>query len=47
VAGVVRELGGEKARAQSFAPRRRGLLARLPRVLAEAQAELQGPRLRL
>jgi signal peptide peptidase SppA len=47
VAGVVRELGGEKAQAQSFAPRRRGLLARLPRMLAEAQAELQTPRLRL
>ncbi len=45
VAGLVRELGGEKAVALSFGPRRRGLLARLPRLLAEAEGELRGPRL--
>ena len=45
VAGLVRELGGEKAVAQMFGPRRRGLLARLPRLLAEAEGELRGPRL--
>ena len=33
--GVVRELGGAKARAYVVRPRRRGWLARLPRMLAE------------
>jgi ClpP class serine protease len=33
---VVRELGGEKVRMQMNRPRRRGLLSRLPRVLADA-----------
>jgi signal peptide peptidase SppA len=47
VAGVVRELGGEKATAHVFGPRRRGLLARLPRLLAEAEGELRGPRLEI
>jgi ClpP class serine protease len=45
VAGLVRELGGERARAQLFGPRRRGLLARLPRLVAETAEELRGPRL--
>lgn len=51
VATLVRELGGEKARASVYRPRRRGLLARLPRVMAdattEALAEHHGPRLGL
>ena len=33
---LVRELGGEKAVARRFAPRRRGLLARLPRMGVDA-----------
>jgi signal peptide peptidase SppA len=33
--GVLREIGGAKARAQVFRPRRRGWLARLPRMVAE------------
>jgi ClpP class serine protease len=36
VDALVRELGGNRARAQTFRPRRRGLLARLPRMAAEA-----------
>jgi ClpP class serine protease len=36
VDGVVREVGGERARAQVFRPRRRGLLSRLPRLAVEA-----------
>ena len=35
----VRRLGGPKARSLVFRPRRRGLLGRLPRLLAEAVAE--------
>jgi signal peptide peptidase SppA len=46
-ATLIRDLGGERARPQPFAPRRRGLLSRLPRMLAEAEAELHAPRLRL
>jgi len=49
VATLVRELGGPKARALEIRPRRRGLLARLPRVMADAAAEAvaegRGPRL--
>lgn len=45
VAGLVRELGGATAVPQPFGPRRRGLLARLPRLLAETEAELRAPRL--
>ncbi|KAA5613136.1 S49 family peptidase [Rhodovastum atsumiense] len=33
---VVKEVGGEKARAQVFRPRQRGMLGRLPRLVAEA-----------
>jgi ClpP class serine protease len=33
---LVRQLGGAKARSRVFRPRRRGLLGRLPRVIAEA-----------
>ena len=33
---LVREIGGRRARAQSFRPRRRGLFSRLPRIAAEA-----------
>jgi signal peptide peptidase SppA len=33
---VVRELGGEKVRVQTNRPRRRGLLGRLPRMMADA-----------
>ena len=33
---LVREIGGGRAKAQTFRPRRRGLLARLPRLTAEA-----------
>jgi signal peptide peptidase SppA len=36
VDSLVRELGGEKAVARRFAPRRRGLLARLPRLGVDA-----------
>jgi ClpP class serine protease len=39
VATLVRELGGETARPAVFRPRRRGLLARLPRAMADATAE--------
>lgn len=46
-ATLIRDLGGDRARPQTFAPRRRGLLSRLPRMLAEAEAELHAPRLRL
>jgi len=46
---VVREVGGERARAQHFRPRRRGLLSRLPRLAVEALVEAvearSGPRL--
>jgi ClpP class serine protease len=34
--GLVRSLGGEKARARVFRPRRRGLLGRLPRMAVDA-----------
>jgi ClpP class serine protease len=34
--GLVRQLGGEKARARVFRPRRRGLLRRLPGLLVDA-----------
>ena len=34
--GLVRSLGGPKAKARVFRPRRRGLLARLPRVMLDA-----------
>ena len=46
-ATLIRDLGGDRARPHPFAPRRRGLLSRLPRMLAEAEAELHAPRLRL
>ena len=36
VDSLVREIGGKRARAQAFRPRRRGLFARLPRMAAEA-----------
>jgi signal peptide peptidase SppA len=36
---VVRELGGAKARADTYRPRRRGLLGRLPRMMADALVE--------
>jgi ClpP class serine protease len=36
VDALVRELGGKRARAETFRPRRRGLLGRLPRLTAEA-----------
>jgi signal peptide peptidase SppA len=39
VAGLVQELGGGKAQAQNFGPRRRGLLARLPRLAVDAAME--------
>jgi ClpP class serine protease len=46
---VVREIGGEKARAQVFRPRRRSMLSRLPRLAAEAAIDAiearAGPRL--
>ena len=46
---VVRETGGERAEAQMFRPRRRGLLARLPRMAIDAMLEAvearAGPRL--
>ncbi len=46
---VLREVGGERARAQPFRPRRRGLLSRLPRLAVEALVEAvearAGPRL--
>jgi len=49
VAGLVRELGGEKAVAATIRPRRRGLLARLPQLMLdaaiEAREERRGPRL--
>jgi signal peptide peptidase SppA len=48
---LVRELGGKRARARNFRPRRRGLLGRLPRLMAEAlldaAEEHAGPRARL
>ncbi len=51
VAGLVRELGGEKAVATPIRPRRRGLFARLPRLMLEAAIEAdeerRGPKLRL
>jgi ClpP class serine protease len=47
--GVVRELGGERAEAQLFRPRRRGLLGRLPRMAVDAVFDSlearSGPRL--
>jgi signal peptide peptidase SppA len=47
--GVVREIGGERARAQVFRPRRRSLLGRLPRLAVDAVLEAlearSGPRL--
>ena len=36
VASVVRKLGGEKATARRFTPRKRGLLSRLPRMTVDA-----------
>ncbi len=46
--GVVREIGGERARTRVFRPRRRGLLARLPRMAFDAVLEAaearSGPR---
>jgi signal peptide peptidase SppA len=42
---VAREVGGEKVRTQIFRPRRRGLLGRLPRLLAEAVLEVVEARL--
>jgi hypothetical protein len=36
VDGLVRQLGGERAVARRFAPRRRGLLRRLPRLAVDA-----------
>lgn len=36
---VVREIGGPKARAATFRPRRLGLLQRLPRMMADAMME--------
>ena len=46
---VARAIGGEKVRTVTFKPRRRGLLGRLPRMLAEAVfdvvEERAGPRL--
>ena len=36
---LVRQLGGEKARARVFRPRRRGLLRRLPRIIVEAMLD--------
>ena len=44
VDALVRELGGRRARAQYFRPRRRGLLARLPRLAAEALLEVMEER---
>jgi len=38
--GVVRELGGEKMRVQIHRPRKRGLLSRLPRLMAEAALDV-------
>lgn len=37
--GLVRSLGGEKARARVFRPRKRGLLGRLPRVAIDAMID--------
>lgn len=34
--GLVRQLGGERAVARRFAPKRRGLLRRLPRLAVDA-----------
>ena len=49
VDGVVRAIGGERARAQVFRPRRRGLLGRLPRLAVDAVLDAvearSGPRL--
>ena len=39
VEAVLREIGGDKARRRDFRPRRRGLLARLPRVAAGAMVD--------
>lgn len=50
VDSLVRSIGGEKARARVFRPRRRGLLGRLPRLLAEAvldALEERGGRIRI
>ncbi|MCW3477204.1 S49 family peptidase [Limobrevibacterium gyesilva] len=48
---LVREIGGKKARPQTFRPRRRSLLARLPRTLVEAALDVaeerQGVRARV
>jgi len=47
--GVVREIGGERAAARVFRPRRRGLFSRLPRMAVDAVLEAvearSGPRL--
>ncbi len=42
VDGLVRELGGEKARARVFRPRPPGLLRRLPRLAVEAVVDAAG-----
>jgi ClpP class serine protease len=39
VESVLREIGGDKARRRNFRPRRRGLLARLPRAAATAMVD--------
>lgn len=39
VDGLVREIGGEKARKRVFRPKRRGLLGRLPRIAANAAVD--------
>jgi serine protease SohB len=44
--GVARAIAGEKARTEIFKPRRRGLLGRLPRVLAEAVFDVMEERAR-
>jgi ClpP class serine protease len=38
--GLVRELGGEKTRVDIHRPRKRGLLSRLPRMIAEAALDV-------
>jgi ClpP class serine protease len=45
VDALVRELGGKRARAETFRPRRRGLLSRLPRLTAEALLEVAEERM--
>ena len=38
--GLVRQLGGDRMKTRRFAPRRRGLLSRLPRLAAETVLDL-------